>query len=127
MGKPKSARYAIWWLDQASHEVARGSGFVESLPAYIQAEVESRRGRAGRGRLWVPSVIGRTGGMTDTSAMDLWGSGDWGGIVIFHRDRAKLAFAPGFVTDFNGHILPALTNAMCRDYPARVEGSTDGN
>ena len=91
-----------------SPEMTTGD-FAELVKTLSSDAFEGRGGRAGRGRLW-PAIAGSPD-MTDTGQMQLWGSGDWGGIVFPHRDRAKLAFGPGFVTDMDGHFTAALTNA----------------
>jgi hypothetical protein len=94
--------YVIWWLDQSAHELASALGAPSrSWPGYIQSEFTSRRGRAGRGRLWIAPEI-KFGGIADwqdgNPAFDAVGR-DCGGIVIRRSDAKHVLSWPGFVSD----------------------------
>lgn len=118
-GRPPALRFVIWWLDPAGIEIGQKTGAFERLPEYIRDEITGLDGRHARRRLWVPEKLRHlVNKMTNEGELDHWGD-QWGGVVIWHRDRAKVAFMPGFVTDLDGFICEALTNAI-RDYPAKV-------
>jgi hypothetical protein len=97
-------RLLVWWTSQAEHsaidEVSR-----LALPLYLQREVASRAGRAGHGRLWVPSEI------EQLAAEPIRVADGWqtplglhieefcSGIVFSSKDLGHLAQLPGVVTD----------------------------
>lgn len=97
--------FLVWWTTQAEAEVISneyGDGLVEGTPEYLQREWASRRGRPGRGRLWVSPelkdapeelpVLGRTG---ITQYLD---AGSAAGIVIRAEDAVHLRELPGLIT-----------------------------
>lgn len=98
-------RFLLWWTTQAEAEVIGneyGDGLVSGIPEYIRREWASRRGRPGRGRLWVSpelkdaptelDVPGRTG---ITQFID---AGSAAGIVIRTEDAVHLRELPGLLT-----------------------------
>ena len=92
----------IWWLDQgASEEV--DDDYLENLPDYIASEVSSRLGRAGRGRLWVPTEIDCEEINWDDKnpVCELISLKSAGGIVFYKKDFEKVMLLPGFITDVN--------------------------
>ena len=103
---PETARddLAIWWLNQRECETVCGETETapESLPEYVRREVQSRYGRNGRGRLWIPKEID-----DGTVAVDPWPDnamarqiGDThGGIVLYRVDQPRIASMPGILTD----------------------------
>jgi hypothetical protein len=94
--------YVIWWLDQPSCELAIWLGAKHAdWPTYIKKEFDSRVGRAGRGRLWVPPDIQFSVQWKDGDpAFDAIGD-DCGGIVIRLDDAHRVLSWPGLVTDEN--------------------------
>ena len=101
----------IWWTSEEECRTITGyldgSPEYEYLPPYIKSEIDSRCGRAGRGRLWV-------GGYTDSKikfaevddyAVKAAGSGyvhaisQSGGVVFFARHLDEVMELPGLVTD----------------------------
>jgi hypothetical protein len=94
----KNEELAIWWLTQEECEAIRQSD--RNLPGYLGEEFDSRHGRPGRGRLWVPKNLG-------TAEVKPWPNkpmarflgANAGGIVIDRDDVPMLAEFPGIVTD----------------------------
>lgn len=92
----------IWWLSQEETEIVHAAIEAEAihLPAYIEELVSCRRGRPGRGRLWVatdiafPGVLEWPHGQVFADAAE-----SRGGLVLCERDGQRLAYLPGFVTD----------------------------
>ena len=92
---------AIWWLSEADYEVI-GDPPITGWPAYLLRQYESRRGRPGRGRLWVDQEIEAEHGPLRV---------DWprtllgvvlercGGLVVRIEDVPLLDDLPGYVTD----------------------------
>jgi hypothetical protein len=100
----KAERLLVWWTSQAEcsaiDEVSR-----LALPLYLQREVASRAGRAGHGRLWVPSEIDQLAA-EPIRVIDGWQTPlglhieeFCAGIVFSSKDLASLARLPGTVTD----------------------------
>lgn len=96
----------IWWLSQAD-TMAIGDLLDETIPEYIRAEYASRRGRAGRGRLWIGSVladvdirycVGPEDPAWDTP-LGRYISRQCGGVVIRAADAKSVASLPGIITD----------------------------
>lgn len=95
-------RISIWWLEQADYE-AIGDELPASFPAYLKTEYESRRGRGGRGRLWVAREFGEVGvdPWPDNAMARRLGGDDFGGIVIHDEHAAFLQRLPGVITDMH--------------------------
>ena len=104
LGKTRPA-FLVWWTTQAEVVVIGneyGDGLVEGIPEYLRREWASRRGRPGRGRLWVSpelkdaptelDVPGRTG---ITQFID---AGSAAGIIIRTEDAVHLRELPGLLT-----------------------------
>lgn len=100
-------KFLIWWTTQAEAEVIGneyGDGLVEGIPEYIRSEWASRRGRPGRGRLWIareltaegmPNGIETPGRTGITRYLD---AGSAAGIAIRAKDVGFLRELPGLVT-----------------------------
>jgi hypothetical protein len=100
-------RYAIWWT--TSEESRTISRHFECLPTwcpdYLQDEWRSRVGRNGRGRVWVPAVLGGRVPRVEfnnenPSALEEYVSEQCAGIVICAEHVDRLAHLPGIVTTF---------------------------
>lgn len=95
--------YLIWWTNQSDCERIVQ---LETWPTYLADEFQSRDGRNGRGRLWVPKDISDDApdGVTiDWDENNNWlckAASDAGGIVIRASDVRHVQFLPGFVTTF---------------------------
>lgn len=104
---PKLLR--IWWLlpSEIHQLLGVGDSAVDLLgrlrvPLYIAEQVRSAGGRAGRGRLWVPSNIHITG--IEWPSIENAGSvraGECAGIVIWACDAKAMAGLPGLLTNTN--------------------------
>lgn len=97
--------YYIWWLNQPNTIAAIKE--LNVLPKYLKEQLESRRGRPGRGRLWVDSSFPEMGvdPWPDTElGHELAGrrgpEKDAGGIVFKEEDLELVLRLPGIVTDF---------------------------
>jgi hypothetical protein len=107
--KPDVSNLLIWWTAQEDCQAIAGPDEdfegppLDTVPSYIRDEFESRYGRNGRGRLWVPDGI-------DLESIDFEANKDkraaqyadefsMGGIVFHRSDFAAIAGLPGFVTD----------------------------
>jgi hypothetical protein len=92
----------VWWLNQPQTEAVLEPSNFDRLPAYLQGEVKSREGRAGRGRLWVSRTLGEgefgIDPWPDTALAKELGM-DSGGIVFKADDLPLLSAMPGIVTD----------------------------
>jgi hypothetical protein len=89
-----SNKYLIWWTaDWQAQEGLRLPG----VPKYIRDEFHDRVGRAGRGRLWVPTGI-PVEQMDNPSKAPV----ACGGVVFLAVDLPHLKDLPGFVTDMSG-------------------------
>lgn len=102
---------AIWWLAQHDYECI-DAAYPEGLPnvpIYIREQFDSRRGRPGRGRLWIAGELPQDG-------IEIWpaeapfarAANECGGIVIWRKDAKLIASLPGFITDYdlNPLVLP---------------------
>lgn len=99
----------IWWLscDEIQHiEIYRmlAGGIFEKwyarLPEYIREEMRSCRGRAPRGRLWIPQHMEQSLSVADDNPR--WPAYDRkGGIVIEARHWPHCGMLIGRCTDFN--------------------------
>ncbi len=79
-------KHFIWWLTQADYVKQKTNKRPSKIPKNIWNEVESRSGRGGRFRLWVPKGISYVG-MPSDIPNDHWEefksrTDDAGGIVI---------------------------------------------
>lgn len=93
-------QYAIWWLNQRACELAVALGADTSTwPEYIKEEFDSRVGRPGNGRLWVPQDFEFPGieWKDGDAAFDAVAK-DCGGIVILRTDAHHVLSWPGFVS-----------------------------
>ena len=90
-------KYAIWWLSQEACEQVINAD--HNLPDYIRNELNSRQGRPGRGRLWVPKSIDLDEITWNDEATMASAASSCGGIVIDAVDISHVMFLPGFVTD----------------------------
>ena len=90
----------IWWLSQKTLEIV--IKYKDALPEYLISEIESMRGRAGRGRLWIHSQFPETM-VNDTyfeSPIGQWITLEsMGGIVIRDEDAELVRKFPGLLTD----------------------------
>ncbi len=102
----------IWWLDQEETKKVYKNKLL-NLPTYIVEGIDSRFGRAGRGRLWVPKEIEcETINWKDgTPICKLISLSSAGGIVFHSYDFDKVKHLPGFVTDINCTWIPPLRKA----------------
>lgn len=90
--------HLIWWTAQEDYEKI-GDDLEGDYPEYLKREYRSRMGRAGRGRLWVPSDIDLKEIPWDEKKPAARLASTRGGIAIHMRD-AKLVFGlPGYLTD----------------------------
>ena len=96
-----SNKYYIWWLDQHDCEVIDRIYPELPLPEYIADQFYSRYGRAGRGRLWVPSDIPVDSIKWKETPLTEYFAENSGGIVFHARDLQRVNHLPGFVTDLN--------------------------
>jgi hypothetical protein len=93
----RSNKYLIWWTaDWQAQEGVRLLG----VPKYIRDEFRDRVGRAGRGRLWVPTSIPIQCMKNPNKAPVACG-----GIVFLASDLSVVDGLPGFVTDMSGTII----------------------
>ncbi len=109
--------YRIWWLDQPATEMVmewiEDPDMTLPLPQYIIDEVNSRYGRAGRCRLWVPTDFPNLG-------VDPWPANELtaelkkmcaGGVVFKAEDlgvvKSLAEFGPcvEFITDFDMNLV----------------------
>lgn len=89
----------IWWLDPLEVSIVSDFELEQSLPDYIRAELRSLTGRAGRGRLWVPSGISLSEIDWPENKPLAQKADRCGGIVIHERDKSSLPKGLGFTTD----------------------------
>lgn len=89
--------FYIWWLDQAQCESINKEE-QSRLPPHIADELQSRWGRAGRGRLW-SKVEGFEVNPWPDTAMARYLAEHSGGIVFPASDFDLLKDLPGIITD----------------------------
>lgn len=95
--------FLIWWTDQADADAIPDDMLI-NFPDYIRQEFASRKGRNGRGRLWVsPQLPWPHEGCSldwnqEKIACRVIDSGSHAGIVIDANDIDQLAGLPGMVT-----------------------------
>ena len=92
---------AVWWVNQSDCESINEENIK---PSYIRKEYESRCGRAGRGRLWVPKEI-KVKQVELPSTVAFEGSDSHGGIVIFKEDIESIRSFGGIISDTAGNLL----------------------
>ncbi len=97
-----SEKYLIWWTSQDDCERIVP---LETWPTWLASEYKSRRGRDGRGRLWVHSNHNRAplGASIEWDVYKNWlckAAANAGGIVIPADAVKHVQFLPGFVTTF---------------------------
>lgn len=94
---------AVWWLSQAdSQAIAVSERAPGNLgwPEYLVSEFNSRYGRAGRGRLWVPPGITiRDIHWPDPETPIATICSNCGGIVFWRKDIEAIKQLPGLITD----------------------------
>jgi hypothetical protein len=117
--------YLIWWLDPPAINAIfscweQDEKIVGVLPKYIRDELNSLRGRDGRGRLWVADSIRKEirdqveegqeirVDFPEKDNMDSeWIKlGSHGGIVFKWAWIGTISTFPGFVTDFKLRRIP---------------------
>jgi len=97
--------FLVWWLSEKDQDIIGDPRLA--WPEWLQREYTDRRGRAGRGRLWVAAQFERAcepfiirehpGWMTPIGlAVDRCG-----GIVITEAEIPLLADLPGLLTDLS--------------------------
>lgn len=95
-------KYLIWWTNQNDCErIVK----LDTWPMWLADEFDSRDGRNGRGRLWIPSIFEDD---EELPAEASWHENNWlcraandaGGIVIPATAVEHVQFLPGFVTTF---------------------------
>jgi hypothetical protein len=97
----EKALLAVWWVNQADCDKI-DEGLIPE--PYIRTEYESRLGRAGRGRLWVPEEIDLN--KVEVPKTVVYENGDThGGIVIFKADVEKVRGLGGILSDCDGNVL----------------------
>jgi hypothetical protein len=108
--------FAIWWtnseegsaLDNSPYVQEDGHEFYEfarGWPEYLQDEIRSRIGRAGRGRLWVATE--HMGLFPDLPKdLDYRRVSECGGVVFLKEHLHHLAGMPGLVTDRHLNAIP---------------------
>ena len=90
-------RYLIWWtLNYQAEQTVLPVG----CPFYIREQLRDRRGRNGRGRLWVAPEIPLENMDRPDAALH-----GMGGIVIYSHHLSVVRGLPGVVTDLNGERL----------------------
>lgn len=92
---------AVWWVNQADCEAI---GDSPNLPDYLKPEYNSRLGRAGRGRLWVPEEIELKQVEVPKSVV-CEGDDTHGGIVILREDLETIRPLGGILSDCDGNVL----------------------
>lgn len=95
-------QYLIWWTSQEDCERIAP---LDTWPTYLYDEFQSRYGRNGRGRLWVPSKFKDAPDSVtiDWDTLTNWlckAAEDAGGIVIKTEHVEQVQYLPGFVTTF---------------------------
>lgn len=96
-------KYLIWWLSQQDQEQIaeeRQDGNI-GFPKYIEDELDSMYGRAGRGRLWISNEC-----EDESFEVYPWPDNEMGkicgncsGLVFVEEDLLVLEDLPGMVTD----------------------------
>lgn len=115
-----SSGLLVWWLTQADCE-AIGDELPGEVPEYIREEYKSRRGRVGRGRIWVSRRF------ADVS-IDPWPDTPLakhvgekaGGIVVCEWDSRFLSQFPGIVTDTTIRRVGVDAQAACIGMICRI-------
>jgi hypothetical protein len=100
------ANLLIWWTNEPQCKAAAAMHeAIKTLPPYLAEELDSRYGRNGRGRLWVPDRFGENGEIK----VDPWPDTliakkleqYFGGIVFHREDLPIVRTYPGGVTDLD--------------------------
>lgn len=96
----------IWWLNQLQTESTVDNSALNKLPEYIFNGLQSRIGRAGRGRLWVHESLPSTSvdPWPDTSLAETLGK-DYGGIVFKPEHLEIVELFPGIITDLQLNLI----------------------
>jgi hypothetical protein len=97
------ARYRIWWTDGAEAKLAMVVEGLVVLHPDLEAAIRSRRGRAGRMRLWDSGGIRVPAGLAESWPMDgpiaaAIIAEDCGGVVFHQALLEQVWRMPGFVT-----------------------------
>ena len=92
----RESRLLIWWTPDgvASEMIGENPNWARypGVPDYVKQEYDSRVGRAGKGRLWVPPGIDLESIPEDECPPGC------GGIVFEERYRNAMRALPGFIT-----------------------------
>lgn len=102
--------FLIWWTNQNDCDRITP---LDSWPTWLYDEFQRRRGRPGRGRLWIASRFENDA----PNAVPAWNPENWlcfaaedaGGIVIPVEALHHVQFLPGFVTTFDMALPSELT------------------
>lgn len=112
--KPDVNDYLIWWVTERDYDIIDELLKLGNVkwPKYLMSEYESRRGRAGRGRLWsgvnvdLPDMTVSDGDPVMKQIVEI----DAGGIVIRRCHMLSVWSFPGFITDFSAKPFIATTS-----------------
>lgn len=110
----------IWWTNQRDAERADASD-LSAWPEELRAELVSRMGRAGHGRLWIPSEWEWDGIGVEWKERDPMFNAlgnHYGGIVFRREHLTYLKDLPGLITDFDmKHVQGTWVNAPYASQP----------
>ena len=98
----KTTEFLVWWTSEADAKRLGENPDWSShpdVPDYIRDEFSSRYGRAGRGRLWVPSGVPVSSVTWDDNRPTCRAAADCGGVVFRRSDMEAVVVLPGFITD----------------------------
>lgn len=111
----KEKELLVWWLSQEACEAVplndqnlptfRKRWWIIPAPKYLGEQFQSRYGRAGRGRLWVPDHIDFEGlpygweRRAESLGLPLEYINKCGGIVLERKHWEHIWGMPGIVTD----------------------------
>lgn len=112
--------YYIWWTNQEESETADHVLEKVEIPSTIKMALNSRLGRAGRGRLWTVSIY-------EEVEVNPWPDTETGkecemrGGIVFHaEDLPAIAWLPGIFTDMQLNPLPPSVFFPPAVIPVRV-------
>lgn len=104
MSSPEAPKYFVWWLCQ--HDYERHERLVRpaAISRVVWREVESREGRGGGYRLWIPSGFPKVQinkSQEEWDALKAIVKGDAGGIIIPVDHINICKYWGGVVTDLD--------------------------